>query len=59
MNLKVYVKLKGVKWFAAKYGCSVRSAYAYQKGDRVPRWNLALKIVNSSPVTLRGIHNAE
>ena len=59
MNLSDYIRQIGVKDFAARFGVTERAALAWQYGTRIPRDEVATRIVAETPVTWAGIHGQE
>ena len=56
MNLSDYIRKQGAKNFAAKFGVTERAALAWQYRTRMPRAEIAQKIVANTPVTYEGIY---
>ena len=56
MKLSDYIRQHGAKKFAAKFGVTERAALAWQYRTRLPRAEVAQKIVASTPVTYEGIY---
>jgi hypothetical protein len=56
MNLPDYIRQIGAKEFAKKFGVSERAAIAYRQRTRLPKPEIAERIVAGSPVTWEGIY---
>lgn len=56
MNLSDYIKEFGAKKFAQQFGVTERAALAWQYRTRIPRPEIAQKIVANTPVTYEGIY---
>jgi hypothetical protein len=59
MNLSDYIKQTGAKDFAAQFGVTERAALAWQYKTRIPRTEMAKRIVAETPVTWAGINGQE
>ncbi len=59
MNLSDYIRQVGAKQFAAHFGVTERAALAWQYRTRIPRTELAKRIVAETPVTWAGISGQE
>jgi hypothetical protein len=59
MNLAEYIAAVGTKVFAKKLGITERAALSYKQKTRIPRAELARKIVMKTPVTWAGIYGAD
>jgi hypothetical protein len=56
MNLPDYIKKIGTAEFSRKFGVSVSAAAMYRRRERMPRPDIAQKIVAQSPVTWDAIY---
>lgn len=59
MNLSDYIRRVGTKEFAARFGVTERAALAWQYRTRIPRTEIAKRIVAETPVTWAGINGQE
>lgn len=59
MNLSDYIRQIGAKEFAAQFGVTERAALAWQYRTRIPRTEMAKRIVADTPVTWAGISGQE
>ena len=55
MNLSDYIRQIGAREFADRFGVTERAALAWQYRTRIPRTQLAKRIVAETPVTWAGI----
>lgn len=56
MELPQYIEQIGIREFAARFRVTERAALSYMKRARLPRQNVAERIVKGSPVTWEGIY---
>jgi hypothetical protein len=59
MQLPDYIKKIGVPAFAQKFNVSQRAAISWMYRTRMPRPDVAQRIVTGSPVTWEGIYRSE
>lgn len=59
MNLSDYIRDVGAAKFATKFGVTERAALSWQYRARIPRPEIAKRIVTESPVTWAGIYGEE
>lgn len=59
MRLQEYIRQVGVRGFSKAIGEKERTVKSWLYLDRRPRWNVAQKIVERTPVTMDGIYGAE
>lgn len=59
MNLPDYIKQVGDSEFAKRFDIKERTAMAYRLRERIPRSNLAQRIVKETPVTWAGIYGEQ
>lgn len=59
MNLSDYIRQITAKEFAAQFGVTERAALAWQYRTRIPRTEIAKRIVAETPVTWAGINGQE
>ena len=59
MNLSDYIRQIGAKEFSTQFGVTERAARAWQYQTRIPRKEVAKRIVAETPVTWAGISGQE
>ena len=58
MNLIDYIEQNGIEHCVNLWGCSQRSVYSWKDGTQ-PNLTWAVKILDTTPVTLLGLQNRE
>ena len=56
MNLRDFLTTVGDEKAAKLFRTKIRTVASWRRGERLPRFNLAKRIVSKSPVTYEGIY---
>ena len=59
MNLPDYIQQVGDEAFAKRFKIAPRTAMAYRLRERIPRTQLAQRLVKETPVTWEGIYGPQ